>query len=245
MDDVSYPPPAPSQEVAKSKRHPCRKHPIAVGCLSVVLFITLLCIVVWILAVPANYYRWMPVCLGYLRNYLMVVLVATIIFRIIISSRLIGWTLLLIGFVPWAIWLMSHGQQSGKVSKSFDCEDKMRHIYRVIQEYCDGNGGWYPPSLEHLIELKLLTTEDVHCPGCRWHNPGDIDYWYYGAGIQRRQQDDKDVLLRDKAKNHFCSSRDCITFEGFRVRSVTSPPAEWESKEDTRYFKDGKIVKTW
>ena len=237
------------QENSGLKKKNDRKHPFAAGCLSVIVFITLFFTVYWFTDVPPTYYRWTSVCLGYLRDLIMVVLIAAIIYRIIKSSRLIGWTLLLIGLVLWANWLLSHGQQPDKVSNMFGCAAKMWNLYQVVQAYCDRNDGWYPPSLEYLIELKQLTADDVHCPACKWHNPGDIDFWYYGAGVRRSQQDDNDVLLRDKGKNHMKFTSDCLTFEGMPVRSVNIPPVEWGSvfirTDDKRYFQDGKIVKTW
>ena len=63
--------------------------------------------------------------------------------------------------------------------------------------------------------------------------------------MRRDRQDDKDVLLKEKEKNHQVLGSDCITFEGCWVRSVTGPQDDWGSDEDKRYFKDGKIVKTW
>ena len=248
-EDKSKNPAEAPQENSGLKKKNDRKHPFAAGCLSVIVFITLFFTVYWFTDVPPTYYRWTSVCLVYLRDLIMVVLIAAIIYRIIKSSRLIGWTLLLIGLVLWANWFLSHGHQPNKISNTFGCDAKMRNLYQVIQAYCDGNDGWYPPSLERLVELKQLTAEDVHCPACQWHNPGDIDYWYYGAGVRRSQQDDNDVLLRDKEKNHMKFTSDCLTFEGLRVRSVTIPPEEWGSvfirTEDKRYFQDGKIVKTW
>jgi len=103
----------------------------------------------------------------------------------------------------------------------------------------------FPESLEQLRNLGYIKESDLTCPCNRWHNPGDIDYRYYGAGVRRDLQNDKDVLLKEKEKYHQMVSKDFITFEGSLVRSVIGSQDDWGSNEDKRYFKDGKIVKTW
>jgi|GEM_PF-5853333 len=240
--DVPQKQPAPPPE---DKRNAIQKNSAAAGCLSVIVLITAVCMICLINNVPLNYCLRTQVCLDHMRSFAAVFLISILIFWVVVRSRLIGWTLLVIGFVSWSLWLLSFARQPDKVSKMLACQEKMRNIYRVIQEYCNGNDNWYPSSLERLIELKRLKPEEVHCPGCKWHNPGDIDYLYYGAGVRRDRQDDKDVLLKEKEKNHQMVSKDCITFEGRLVRSVTGPQDDWGSDEDKRYFKDGKIVKTW
>ena len=53
-----------------------------------------------------------------------------------------------------------------------------------------------------LSVSKYLEIETLHCPGSRWHNPGENDYLYHGAGERRGTVPGSKILLEDKKTNH-------------------------------------------
>ena len=193
--------------------------------------------------VPLHYYQWATVFIHFLRDFAIVILSSAVLLWIIAKSKFIGWALLMIGALFWCYWLLPSPHSSDKVRQSSACGRKMQHIHEVIMQYCEQNDGKFPASLEQLVRLKLLDREALHCPGCLWHNPDEVDYLYYGAGLRQGEENPEDVLLRDKGKNHFRFSFDGLTFNGRPVRCVTIPPEQWKSfhrTENWRFLKTEK-----
>jgi len=88
-----------------------------------------------------------------------------------------------------------------KYADSMDCTSRMKQITAVCFAYAEQTGE-YPDSLETLLRLKLLDDNALTCPGNRWHNPGDIDYYYLGRGVKHGKEKPNWVLLQDKPGSH-------------------------------------------
>jgi len=82
------------------------------------------------------------------------------------------------------------------------CKDNLRKIADACLAYAADHQGYYPPSLEKLAELKYIDIKTLHCPANRWHDPGENDYLYHGAGQQRDTVRGSMILLEDKPANH-------------------------------------------
>ena len=220
-----------------------KSYPFFSGFLLLILLLKIWYAGIVVHAVPAGYYRRYEFIS---QEVLMVVLWAAILSGIVyLVSKydFLRWNVTATVLITVFFFLIS--PRTLPFVHKRQCQANLRKIADSCVAYAADHQGYYPPSLEKLVELKYLDMETLHCPANRWHNPGDIDYRYYGAGVRRDLQNDKDVLLKEKEKYHQMVSKDFITFEGSLVRIVIGSQDDWGSNEDKRYFKDGKIVKTW
>ena len=88
-----------------------------------------------------------------------------------------------------------------KYADHIDCIRRMKQITMVCFQYAERTGE-YPDSLETLLRLELLDEKTLACPGNPWHNPGENDYLYHGAGQHRDTVPGNMILLEDKPANH-------------------------------------------
>ena len=105
----------------------------------------------------------------------------------------------LIGF----ILIANSGEPSiKKYTDHIDCISRMKQITMVCFQYAERTGE-YPDSLETLLRLGMLDEKLLTCPDNRWHNPGDIDYLYFGKGCKSGNTARRnDILLTDRPENH-------------------------------------------
>ena len=151
-------------------------------------------------SVPAEFYRRYEFITFEL---LSVIIYAVILLAILLSVskrpflRWIVMTVILLGMFYWLV-----SPRTRPFADKHRCQENLRKIADACQAYADDHGDCYPPSLEKLAELKYLEIETLHCPGSRWHNPGENDYLYHGAGQHRGTVPGSKVLLEDKKTNH-------------------------------------------
>ena len=162
-------------------------------------------IVLWITVnriseIPWRYYRYWQTAGGYL-----LVLAGYVGFNFLnflLLRKSAWWRLLfipsLIGFVVIADGLEPSIK---KYEDSIKCTSQQKQIFMVCFLYAEQTGE-YPDSLETLLRLGMLDEKLLTCPDNRWHNPGDIDYYYFGKGVKYRQEKPDRVLLQDKPGSH-------------------------------------------
>jgi len=60
----------------------------------------------------------------------------------------------------------------------------------------------FPESLEQLRDLGYVGEKDLTCAGNPWHNPGDVDYLYFGRGVRKSEADPDKILAGDDPELH-------------------------------------------
>ena len=112
--------------------------------------------------------------------------------RLLFSPSLIGFGVIADGLEP----------SIKKYTDHIECISRMKQITMVCFQYAERTGE-YPDSLETLLRLELLDEKTLTCPGNPWHNPGDIDYLYFGKGCKIGNEARRnDILLTDRPENH-------------------------------------------
>ncbi len=154
-----------------------------------------------IAGVPWRYYRYWQTAGVYL-----LVLAGYVGFNFLnflLLRRSDQWQPLFIPSLIGFILIANSGEPSiKKYTDHIECTSRMKQITMICFQYAERTGE-YPDSLETLLRLELLDEKTLTCPGNPWHNPGDIDYLYFGKGCKIGNEARRnDILLTDRPKNH-------------------------------------------
>ena len=153
-----------------------------------------------IAGIPWRYYRYWQtagVYLLVLTGYLAFTCLSFLLLR-----RSAWWRLLFIpSFLYFWVVVLSNPKLKNDVALGVICQSKLKVIAMVCKQYSN-EFGVFPDSLEQLRNLGYLKESDLACPANRWHNPGDIDYLYFGKGIRKSEADPDKILARDKPEFH-------------------------------------------
>ena len=163
-------------------------------------------IVLWVTVsriseIPWRYYRYWQTAGVYL-----LVLAGYVGFdclNLLLLRRSDRWQPLFIPSLIGFILIANSGEPSiKKYTDHIECISRMKQITMVCFQYAERTGE-YPDSLETLLRLELLDEKTLTCPGNPWHNPGDIDYLYFGKGCKSGNEARRnDILLTDRPENH-------------------------------------------
>ena len=188
-----------SSETLTFKQTLCR-HWLLTGLYAVGSLIVILEMTERIAGIPWRYYRYWQtagVYLLVLTGYL-----AFICLSILLLRRSAWWRLLFIpSFLYFWVVVLSNPKLKNDVALGVICQSKLKVIAMVCKQYSE-EFDVFPDSLEQLRDLGYLKENDLACPANRWHNPGDIDYLYFGKGIRKSEADPDKILARDKPEFH-------------------------------------------
>ena len=170
-----------------------------------------------IAGVPWRYYRYWQttgVYLLVLTGYLAFIGLSFLLLR-----RSAWWRLLFIpSFLYFWVVVLSNPKLKNDVALGVICQSKLKVIAMVCKQYSN-EFGVFPDSLEQLRNLGYLKESDLACPANRWHNPGDIDYLYFGKGVRKSEADPDKILARDKPEFHSSPRRRSHALFDFSVFS--------------------------
>ena len=154
-----------------------------------------------VLAVPGNYYLRHLEILQEIGLFLLYPALMLLVLCILPKHKILA---VILAIIPVALPLVRivHAPKALDYSRKIGCTANLRKIADSCAAYAADHQGYYPPSLEKLVELKYINIETLHCPGSRWHNPGENDYLYHGAGVQLGKECAGAVLVQDKPGNH-------------------------------------------
>ena len=164
-------------------------------------------IVLWITVnriaeIPWRYYRyWQTVGV-----YLLVLggYVGFDLLNLLLLRRSAWWRLLFLpSFLFFHAVLISAGPKSTKkdILESFRCQDNLLVIAMACEQYSN-EFDVFPESLEQLRDLGYVGEKDLTCAGNPWHNPGDVDYLYFGRGVRKSEADPDKILAGDDPELH-------------------------------------------
>ena len=176
------------------------KYPFFSGFLFLILAGKILFAVVSIRAVPAGFYCRNEFIAAELFSVLIYAGISFAILYLVSKRPFLRWIVLAVilsGLLYFAV-----SPRSQPFAHKHQCKDNLRKIADACLNYATDHQGYYPPSLEKLAGLKYINIETLHCPGNPWHNPGENDYLYHGAGQHRDTVPGNMVLLEDKPANH-------------------------------------------
>ena len=198
-----------------------RRHWLLAALYAIGSLIVLLVTASRIIEIPWRYYRfWQTVC-GRIWLPLLYVYVTFLTFRLLQISR---WARLMI--VPSVIcffYAVEPESPSLRIFNHLECMGNLRAIAIACRLY-EEDFGEFPDSLKTLCDMKLIEEKQLACPGNRWHNPGDIDYLYFGKGCKSGDPARKnDILLTDRPENH----QGKLKFQGKVSFSLYSIPCDW------------------
>ncbi|MBI9019015.1 MAG: hypothetical protein JEZ07_17325 [Phycisphaerae bacterium] len=111
------------------------------------------------------------------------------------------------------------------------CDEALRLIYIAIKQYQDDNQGKNPESLQHLVDLELITPWELVCPVSPYA-VGDSSFGYRGADLDSRAPKEL-ILAFDKRAVHN-QRRNVLTADG----QIQNPP---EGVFDQMIKKDNEI----
>ena len=177
-----------------------KSYPLFSGFLLLILLLKIWYAGIVVHAVPAGYYRRYEFIS---QEVLMVVLWAAILSGIIFlvsKYDFLRWIVTAAVLITVFIFLIS--PRTLPFLHKRQCQANLRKIADSCAAYASDHQGYYPPSLEKLVELKYLNIETLHCPGNRWHNPGENDYLYFGFGVRQGKEPSGRILVQDKTTNH-------------------------------------------
>ena len=177
-----------------------RRHWLLAGLYAIGTLIVLLITVNRIAEIPWRYYRYWQTVGGRIWLPLLYVYVAFLTFRLLQISR---WAHLMI--VPAVISFLYAVEPESPTLRIFthlDCMSNLRDIAIACRLY-EEEHGVLPDSLKTLRDLDFVEEKTLACPDNPWHNPGDIDYLYFGNGCKSGDPARKnDILLTDRPENH-------------------------------------------
>ena len=167
-------------------------------------------IVLWLMSrriadIPWRYYRYWQTVGGNL-----LVLTGYVGFNLLnfqLLRRSVWWRLF---FIPsflyfWAV-VLSDPVLKNDAIPSIQCKYNLGRIAWACKLYSD-EFDVLPDSLEQLRDFGYIKENDLTCPCNRWHNPGDVDYLYFGKGVRKSEADPDKILLRDDPERHRTPSR--------------------------------------
>ncbi|MBQ9336552.1 MAG: hypothetical protein IJS14_04555 [Lentisphaeria bacterium] len=169
-------------------------------------------IVLWITVnriseIPCRYYRYWQTIAGWIWLPLLYVYVNVLTFRLLQISR---WArLMLIPSVICFLYAVEPESPTLQIANHLDCMSNQRAIALACLVYED-EFGTFPDSLKTLRDLELVEEKTLTCPGNPWHNPGDIDYLYFGKDFKSGGAGKNGILLTDRPENH----RHKLKFQG-------------------------------
>ena len=183
-----------------------RRHWLLAGLYAIGTLIVLWITVNRIAEIPWRYYRyWQTVGV-----YLLVFAgyVGFNFLNFLLLRRSAWWRLL---FLPSFLFFLAEISSAGykptmkEILESFHCQHNLIVIATACKQYSD-EFGVFPESLEQLRDLGYIGEKDLTCAGNPWHNPGDVDYLYFGKGIRKGEADPDKTLASDDPKLHRTSS---------------------------------------
>ncbi|MBO7146120.1 MAG: hypothetical protein J6W81_00030 [Lentisphaeria bacterium] len=197
-----------------------RKHWLLSGLYAIGILIVLFITVNRIAEIPWRYYRYWQTAGLYL--FCLIGYSGVNVLSFLLLRKSSRWRLL---FLPSLLCFIciaeSRDLSIRKTDDKFECVRRLKQISAACFSYAELMGE-YPDTLESLQTLDLLDENSLTCPGNHWHNPGDIDYLYFGKDVKYNREEPDKVLLQDKPENHpahFCSK---VFFSGDVVRMTES-----------------------
>ncbi|MBQ9336553.1 MAG: hypothetical protein IJS14_04560 [Lentisphaeria bacterium] len=170
-----------------------------------------------IVGVPWRYYRYWQttgVYLLVLTGYLVLICLSFLLLR-----RSAWWRLLFIpSFLYFLVVVLSDPVLKNDAVTVVICHSHLKAIAIACKQYSE-EFGVFPDSLEQLRDLGRIDANDLTCAANRWHNPGDIDYLYFGKGVRKSEADPDKVLARDKPEFHSSPRRRSHALFDFSVSS--------------------------
>ena len=170
-----------------------------------------------IAGIPWRYYRYWQttgVYLLVLTGYL-----AFICLSILLLRRSAWWRLL---FIPSFLYFLAVDLSNPKLKNDAfsvePCHSHLKKIAMACKQYSN-EFDVFPDSLEQLRDLGRIEENDLTCPANRWHNPGDVDYLYFGKGVRKSEADPDKILARDKPEFHSSARRRSHALFDFSVSS--------------------------
>ena len=176
------------------------KYPVFSGFLFLILAGKILFAVISIRAVPAGFYGRNEFIAAELFSVLIYAGISFAILYLVSKRPFLRWIVMAV--ILSGLFYFAVSPRSQPFAHKHQCKDNLRKIADACLTYATDHQGFYPPSLEKLVELKYIDIETLHCPGSRWHNPGENDYLYHGAGQHRDTVRGDKVLLEDNPANH-------------------------------------------
>ena len=173
------------------------RYPVITLCSVVILGYSLMSALERCACIPADYYRY---GFAVLKEFTLFSFLLTEILLMYLLLHFTKWGRLLflrvllisVSFVP-AWW-----SYSGVYGKAMACRNNMKHLSIHCEQYAMDFGGHYPDALETLLKLGYTKECYLHCPGNPWHNPGSVDYDYFGKGSVLGKEEGEKVLFQDK-----------------------------------------------
>ena len=153
-----------------------------------------------IAGVPWRYYHYWQtagVYLLVLTGYLALICLSFLLLR-----RSAWWRLLFIpSFLYFLVVVLSDPVLKNDAIPSIQCKSNLGRIAWACKQYSE-EFDVFPDSLEQLRDLGRIEENDLTCAANRWHNPGDVDYLYFGKGVRKSEADPDKILARDKPEFH-------------------------------------------
>ena len=178
-----------------------KQHPAVSAYLLLLILVKLFFTVKTVAGIPLNYHLLYLEILREAGIFLLYPIFGILVLHTIPKHKTLAVILALIPVVLPIIQIV-RTPKALDYSRKIACSENLRKIADSCAAYAADHQGYYPPSLEKLVELKYLGIETLHCPGNRWHNPGENDYQYFGAGVQLGKERGSAILVQDKPANH-------------------------------------------
>jgi len=191
-------------EPARSNRwlgEKIKHHPAASGFFFLLILVKLFFTGKAILTIPADYYLRHLEILREIGIFLLYPALMLLVLSLLPKHKIPAVILAIIPIV-FPIVQVVHAPKALDYSRKIGCTANLRKIADSCAAYAADHQGYYPPSLEKLVELKYINIETLHCPANRWHDPGENDYLYHGAGVQLGRECGSAILVQDKPGNH-------------------------------------------
>ena len=170
-----------------------------------------------IAGVPWRYYRYWQttgVYLLVLTGYLAFACLSFLLLR-----RSAWWRLLFIpSFLYFLVVDLSNPKLKNDAFSVEPCHSHLKKIAMACKQYSN-EFDIFPDSLEQLRDLGRIEENDLTCAANRWHNPGDVDYLYFGKGVRKSEADPDKILTRDKPEFHSSPRRRSHALFDFSVSS--------------------------
>ena len=178
-----------------------KEYPVLSGYFIVIILIKLIFTVRTIFGIPLNYYLWYLEVLRETGKFLLYPVAMLLALHLVSQHKTLVIFLMIIPIALPVIQIVGKPKTLNYAQK-IRCTGNLRKIADSCIAYAADHHGYYPPSLEKLVELKYLDIEVLHCPGNRWHNPGENDYLYWGSGVRQGKEPSEKILVQDKPSNH-------------------------------------------